>query len=130
MMRSTAESVNDETMESVSRRLTVAAKKGDVEEVKRLLQHPLVNPSYVVGFDEKWGERAALMEVSYNGHAEVVRALLEDGRAAVAADDYVALRCAAGMGHVDVVSLFLKEERAAEGVRNNCVVPQCTARLR
>lgn len=102
---------NEETTESVGRSLFVAARRGDVEEVKALLQHPLVDPSFAVGHDWR-GARTALREAAYFGRVEVVRVLLEDGRADPAADGSVALRWAARDGHVDIVSLLLEDKRS------------------
>lgn len=113
---------NEDTRETVSRRLFEAAGKGELEEVKTLLQHPLVDPSFVG--EEVWFglPRTVLREAAANGHVEVVRALLEDGRANPAAHESVALTRAALRGHAEVVSLLLKDQRADPTAEDNATV--------
>lgn len=109
---------NEETVESVCLRLLDEAEKGKVGEIKRLLQHPLVDPSFAMEHDHS-GAKTALRKAAGNGHVEVVRALLEDGRADPAADESAVFRSACTSGYVDIVSLFLRDKRADPATWNN-----------
>ncbi len=60
-----------------------------------------------------------LQQASYNGHADVVKALLEDGRVYPGDDDNNALRQASGNGHVDVVALLLADPRVDPTAHTN-----------
>lgn len=101
-----------ETREEVSRQLCDTGKRGDVAEVKRLLEHPLADPNFV------WGR--ALSEAAAAGMVDVVKLLLT--RVNPFADDGIALRRAAFNGHSEVVRLLLQDGRADPGSRNNAAM--------
>jgi Ankyrin repeats (3 copies) len=80
--------------------------------VELLLQDDRVDPTL--------NNSIALICATESGHADVVRALLEDGRAEPAADDSSARRAAANSvgSSVEVLGLLLEDGRADPNARN------------
>lgn len=84
--------------------LLSAAKHGDLDEVRRLLDEG----APVDAVDNGRYPMTALMHAAFGGHAEVVRLLLERG-ADVAREDldaFTAITLAAREGHWEVVKLL------------------------
>src|SRR5690349_20567746 len=81
----------------------------------RLDQIPQLDVDYDVS-PSCWGTFAngvALKQWDVMGHTEVVKVLLEDGRADPRLGQSVALRCAATNGHTKIVELLVNHERKA-----------------
>lgn len=81
-------------------RISEACSRGNVEEVKRLLANPQINP-----------DNFAIKIASRKGHTEIVRLLLADGRVNPVAENNQAIRWACANGHLDVVKLLLADSR-------------------
>ena len=98
----------------------LACRNGDVEEVRRLLADPRVDPGY--------SNNEAIREACARGHVEVVRLLLADRR--VDPTDYYndTMRLACENGHADVVRLLLIDSRADPGDNDNSAVRQACSR--
>nr|C7B178.1 RecName: Full=Protein VAPYRIN; Short=PhVpy; AltName: Full=Protein PENETRATION AND ARBUSCULE MORPHOGENESIS 1 [Petunia x hybrida]ACU00619.1 penetration and arbuscule morphogenesis protein [Petunia x hybrida] len=97
--------------------LCVAARKGEVRTVQRLLE----NGASINGRDQHgW---TALHRACFKGRIEVVKALIDNGIDVNARDEdgYTALHCAVESGHVDVAELLVKkgadiELRTSKGI--------------
>ena len=87
--------------------LSWAAKAGETELVKVLLDHPNVDPNGDYGYGFDW---ACLM-----GHDEVVKVLLEDGRVEVEGEGREGLVMACRFGRVEVVRMLLEDGRVDPG---------------
>jgi hypothetical protein len=68
-----------------------------------------------------WGHNA-LEVASREGHAEVLRALLEDGRIDPSHMDNLAVRYAAYQGHLEIVRLLLADPRVDPSAQDNLAV--------
>lgn len=102
---------------SLGDKLCVAAKKGEVRTIQKLLE----NGADLNGRDQHgW---TALHRASFKGRMEVVKVLVERGVEVDAKDEegYTALHCAAEAGHADVTEFLVKkgadvEARTRKGV--------------
>ncbi len=94
---------------------TEAAKTGDTDKVKLLLNDPEVDPSA----HNNWVIRLA----SRNGNTEVVRLLLNDKRVNPAAENNYAIRWASrNYGRLEVVRLLLADPRVNPAAENNYAI--------
>lgn len=82
--------------------INIAAHMGYTSVVAKLLAHPRI------GHDLD----TALWRAAYRGHAEIVKMLLEDGRANPAAYNNKALDLALTIGNVECITLLLDDGRA------------------
>lgn len=80
--------------------LIVAAERGYLATVNRLLKDPRVNPGDF--------NNAAIRSAAWRGHANVVKRLLEDSRVDPSAASNFALRTAIERNHEEVVKLLRK----------------------
>ncbi|KAI9353917.1 ankyrin repeat-containing domain protein [Obelidium mucronatum] len=120
--------------------IDAACEEGHVDIVRLLLEHPKVDPtgSAVWGAargghtdvvrlliaDKRMDSRAqvnALCAVSYYGHAELARLLLDLG-VDPAANDNLAIREASEQGHVEIVRLLLDTEKVNPAAQENAPI--------
>jgi ankyrin repeat protein len=97
--------------------LCVAARKGEVREIHRLLE----NGAIINGRDQHgW---TALHRASLKGRLDAVRTLIENGIDINARDEdgYTALHCAVESGHVEVIELLVKKGAEVEARTNRGV---------
>ncbi|GAA0155133.1 hypothetical protein LIER_12930 [Lithospermum erythrorhizon] len=97
--------------------LCVAARKGDVRTIHRLLEQG----ASINGHDQHgW---TALHRASFKGRLEAVRVLVERGIEIDAKDEegYTALHCAVEAGHVDVIEFLIKKGADIESRTNKGV---------
>ena len=95
--------------------LSVAASRGDLQEVKRLVGAGAEVDEIDGAVEDDW---TALLEASGSGHATVVRYLLEQGADVNRADTRwgrTALHEASSAGHANVVEVLLVWDAADEG---------------
>jgi ankyrin repeat protein len=92
----------------MSHELVEAARKGNLQEVKRLVDE---------GADLHYGSGCVLRWSAHNGHLEVVKYVVENG-VDIHYDGVDALCQSAGNGHLDVVK-FLAEQGANIHARGN-----------
>ncbi|KAF8407516.1 hypothetical protein HHK36_006650 [Tetracentron sinense] len=98
-------------------RLCMAARKGDVRTIGRLLE----NGASINGRDQHgW---TALHRACFKGWLDVVRVLIEKGVDVNARDEdgYMALHCAAESGQVEVIELLIKKGANVEAQTNKGV---------
>jgi ankyrin repeat protein len=88
-----------------------AAKNGEVEMVRNLLNNNLVDPSADKNYAIRWA--------SYNGHIDVVRLLLSDKRVDPSDNNNHAIRWALKKGHIEIVRLLLSDEHVDPSVNEN-----------
>ncbi|GAA0141991.1 ubiquitin-protein ligase [Lithospermum erythrorhizon] len=97
--------------------LCVAARKGDVRTIHRLLEQG----ASINGRDQHgW---TALHRASFKGRLEAVRVLVERGIEIDAKDEegYTAMHCAVEAGHVDVIEFLIKKGADVEARTNKGV---------
>ncbi|XP_041027245.1 protein VAPYRIN-like [Juglans microcarpa x Juglans regia] len=97
--------------------LCVAARKGEVRTIQRLLE----NGAVINGRDQHgW---TALHRASFKGKIDAVRALLEKGISIDAKDEdgYTALHCAVESGQTEVIELIVKKGADVEARTNKGV---------
>ncbi|PKI34053.1 ankyrin-1-like [Punica granatum] len=95
-------------------KLCLAAKKGDVRTIQRLLE----GGAAVNGRDQHgW---TALHRAAFKGRTEAARVLIDKGAETDSRDEdgYTPLHCAAESGHADVIELLVKKG-ADTGARTN-----------
>jgi len=98
-----AEETTIEEVEPTPNALLIACRKGNLEEVKRLLAQGVdANAKDSIGM-------TALMCAAYNGHTETAELLIDNGADTEATDnkDNTALLYAATWGHADTVGLLI-----------------------
>ncbi|CAH1434250.1 unnamed protein product [Lactuca virosa] len=98
-------------------RLSVAARKGEVRAINRLLE----GGAAINGVDQHgW---TGLHRASFKGHTDVVRVLIEKGVNVDARDEdgYTAMHCAVESGNVDVLELLVKKGADVKARTNNGV---------
>lgn len=93
-------------------RFTTACKQGWMTSVSTLLRH--VNP--------RANDSAGIRLASRNGHEQVVRALLADGRANPRANTSEAVTWASVKGHVGVVRALLADGRADPRAKDTAAI--------
>jgi len=94
--------------------ITQICRKGHVQILKILLQHPR--------FDPTASEYSIICSACSYGQTEIVRLLLEDGRCHPSvADNYPILVASCG-GYVDVVRLLLQDPRVDPSAKDNVIV--------
>ena len=106
---------------SAEEKLRAASEKGDLAEVRRLLNEGVdVNCTNDIGW-------TALLEASYYGHVDIVKALLEKNAKIDLQDNYgnTALTYASNNGYVDIVNL-LKAVRTFIAISHPHPCPQQT----
>ena len=89
------------------------SKYGLVDEVKRLLNK---------GIDLKPNDNYAMGLASENGHTEVIKLLLQDGRIDPSGNDNYYIRMASQNGHTDIVKLLLQDKRVDPSDYNNSAI--------
>lgn len=90
--------------------LMSAARDGDIETVEAMLSNG-VNPAA--------NNNEAIIRASMNGHSEIVRLLLTDGRADPAARNNEAIMWSSARGHREVVRLLLADSRVDPTANNS-----------
>ncbi len=80
-----------------------SSRNQDYMSVKKLLKHPLVDPSA--------NKNEAFKNAAQNGHTEIVKILLEDSRVDPSDNDNEAFKLSSSNLHVNVVKLLLQDPR-------------------
>jgi hypothetical protein len=91
--------------------IRTAAALGNLLIVKKLLNHPEVDPGA--------NNSEALWACAYGKHFDVVRALLIDNRVDPSINDNAVIRLAASDGHLDIVRMLMADPRVDASDCNN-----------
>lgn len=83
-------------------------KRGNLEEVIHFVNIKNVDPSK--------HESLALQQAADNGHADIIKFLLEDGRVDINAKDDRAVMYAAGSNHKEAIELLINDNICEEAV--------------
>jgi hypothetical protein len=100
-----------------SRKFQVAVMKGNLEEVKDMIQHNNIDPSLGTPFGN-W----ALSIASERGHLDLVKYLLTDQRVGMG----LGPKWAASSGHLEVVKVLLNDKRSTGDDVVQCIKTACT----
>lgn len=95
----------------MSSSLPEACRANDLNQVRRLLADPLVDPAAENNCALKWA-------CEYN-HADILKLLLNDPRVDPAADHNCAIITASSKGHADVVALLMDDPRINPAATDN-----------
>ncbi len=94
-----------------NRAIRISCREGNISAVRKLLQHPKVNPSN--------NDNKPIAIACMAGHTEIVRLLLSDPRVDPTTMDNGPIRLSSRYGHVEIVKLLLLDPRIDPTTNNN-----------